>query len=65
MEYRGEFGLIFEVAEGAAEVDVFAIVREMRLERCQMVQTEQQYICIHHCLLALLQVTTPLPVHSS
>ena len=27
----------------------------MRKERVWMVQTEQQYICIHQCLLAVLE----------
>lgn len=37
-------------------VDVFGVVHEMRRERVWMVQTEQQYICIHQCILAILQV---------
>ncbi|XP_065202052.1 tyrosine-protein phosphatase 10D-like [Planococcus citri] len=36
-------------------VDIFGIVYAMRKERVWMVQTEQQYICIHQCLLAVLQ----------
>ncbi|CAJ0581335.1 unnamed protein product, partial [Mesorhabditis spiculigera] len=36
-------------------IDVFGTVHEMRLERCSMVQNEQQYIFIHHCLLFVLQ----------
>jgi len=36
-------------------VDIFGIVYEMRKERVWMVQTEQQYICIHQCLLAVLE----------
>ena len=35
-------------------VDIFGIVHEMRKERVWMVQTEQQYICIHQCLLSVL-----------
>ena len=31
-------------------VDIFGIVFEMRKERVWMVQTEQQYICIHQVL---------------
>uniref|UniRef100_A0A0N4YZZ3 protein-tyrosine-phosphatase n=1 Tax=Parastrongyloides trichosuri TaxID=131310 RepID=A0A0N4YZZ3_PARTI len=31
-------------------LDVFGIVYEMRLERCQMVQNEQQYVFIHLCI---------------
>ncbi|CAB3367061.1 Hypothetical predicted protein [Cloeon dipterum] len=37
------------------EVDIFGIVYAMRKERVWMVQTEQQYICIHQCLLAVLE----------
>jgi len=36
-------------------VDIFGIVYEMRKERVWMVQTEQQYICIHQCLLTVLE----------
>ena len=36
-------------------VDIFNIVYEMRKERVYMVQNEQQYICIHQCLLAVLE----------
>ncbi|CAG9537182.1 unnamed protein product [Cercopithifilaria johnstoni] len=36
-------------------LDVFGIVYEMRLDRCHMVQNEQQYIFIHHCLLYVLE----------
>ncbi|CAG0893051.1 unnamed protein product [Darwinula stevensoni] len=36
-------------------VDIFGMVYEMRRERVWMVQTEQQYICIHQCLLAVLE----------
>jgi len=36
-------------------VDIFGIVYEMRKERVWMVQTEQQYICIHQCLLVVLE----------
>nr|CAD7427319.1 unnamed protein product [Timema monikensis] len=36
-------------------VDIFGIVWAMRKERSWMVQTEQQYICIHQCLLAVLE----------
>ena len=31
-------------------VDIFGIVFEMRKERVWMVQTEQQYICIHQVI---------------
>ncbi|XP_055949262.1 tyrosine-protein phosphatase 10D-like [Argiope bruennichi] len=36
-------------------VDIFGIVYEMRKERVWMVQNEQQYICIHQCLLCVLE----------
>ncbi|ODM90168.1 Tyrosine-protein phosphatase 10D [Orchesella cincta] len=36
-------------------VDIFGIVYNMRLERVWMVQTEQQYICIHQCLISVLE----------
>lgn len=36
-------------------VDIFGIVWAMRKERVWMVQTEQQYICIHQCLLVVLE----------
>lgn len=36
-------------------VDIFGIVYAMRKERVWMVQTEQQYICVHQCLLAVLE----------
>lgn len=39
----------------AEYVDIFGIVYNMRKERVWMVQTEQQYICIHQCLLAVLE----------
>lgn len=36
-------------------VDLFGIVYEMRKERVWMVQTEQQYICVHQCLVCILE----------
>ncbi|XP_015930334.2 tyrosine-protein phosphatase 10D isoform X2 [Parasteatoda tepidariorum] len=36
-------------------VDIFSIVYEMRKERVWMVQNEQQYICIHQCLMCVLE----------
>ncbi|XP_023030933.1 tyrosine-protein phosphatase 10D isoform X1 [Drosophila willistoni] len=39
----------------ADDVDIFGIVFAMRKERVFMVQTEQQYVCIHQCLLAVLE----------
>ncbi|CAM1318251.1 Uncharacterised protein g6905 [Pycnogonum litorale] len=35
-------------------VDIYGMVYEMRKDRVWMVQTEQQYICIHQCLLCVL-----------
>jgi receptor-type tyrosine-protein phosphatase beta len=40
-------------------IDVFGTVYEMRLERCHMVQNEQQYIFIHHCLVYILEKYYP------
>ncbi|XP_021369342.1 tyrosine-protein phosphatase 10D-like isoform X2 [Mizuhopecten yessoensis] len=37
------------------EVDIFQTVAEMRRERVWMVQTEQQYICIHQCVLCVVE----------
>ena len=36
-------------------VDIYGIVYQMRKERTAMVQNEQQYICIHECLLNILE----------
>ncbi|KAK3588480.1 hypothetical protein CHS0354_012890 [Potamilus streckersoni] len=36
-------------------VDIFSLVVELRKERVWMVQTEQQYICIHQCLLCIME----------
>ncbi|WKX93444.1 hypothetical protein Q1695_011037 [Nippostrongylus brasiliensis] len=40
-------------------IDVFGIVYEMRFERCHMVQNEQQYIFIHHCILHAIESLAP------
>ncbi|KAJ8031933.1 Tyrosine-protein phosphatase 10D [Holothuria leucospilota] len=37
------------------EVDIYGMVRSMRMNRCMMVQTESQYIFIHQCVMALLE----------
>ena len=36
-------------------MDIFGIVYEMRKARFLMVQTEEQYIYIHQCLLTVLK----------
>ncbi|XKL59004.1 hypothetical protein PGB90_000020 [Kerria lacca] len=46
---------ILQSMKHSDEVDIFGIVYAMRKERVSMVQTEQQYICIHQCLLTVLQ----------
>lgn len=46
---------ILQQIEMTDHVDIFGIVWAMRRERVWMVQTEQQYICIHQCLLAVLE----------
>uniref|UniRef100_A0A914XHA4 protein-tyrosine-phosphatase n=1 Tax=Plectus sambesii TaxID=2011161 RepID=A0A914XHA4_9BILA len=51
----------------AEPFDIFGIVYGMRKERVCMVQTEQQYIFIHHCLLYVLEGRendTGYPPHS-
>lgn len=40
-----------------SSVDILGVVYEMRLHRVLMVQTEQQYIYIHHCLLNALEAS--------
>ncbi|CAD5215307.1 unnamed protein product [Bursaphelenchus xylophilus] len=40
-------------------LDVFGTVFEMRMQRCHMVQNEQQYIFIHQALLYVLQTFYP------
>ncbi|KAF6198980.1 hypothetical protein GE061_007003 [Apolygus lucorum] len=47
--------ILQSLINGADTVDIFGIVWGMRKERVWMVQTEQQYICIYQCLLAVLQ----------
>ncbi|XP_046394393.1 tyrosine-protein phosphatase 10D isoform X1 [Ischnura elegans] len=47
--------LLQQVKRGDQVVDIFGMVHAMRRERVWMVQTEQQYICIHQCLLAVLE----------
>ena len=44
-------------------VDIFGIVYEMRKERVWMVQTEQQYICIHQVSIKLIITNKALPIH--
>ncbi|KOB68422.1 Receptor protein-tyrosine phosphatase 10d, partial [Operophtera brumata] len=55
-----------QLARGADVLDVFGMVHAMRRERVWMVQTEQQYICIHQCLVAVLegQDLAPPPHHN-
>ena len=45
-------------------VDIFGIVYEMRKERVWMVQTEQQYICIHQVSIKLQITNKALPTIS-
>ena len=45
-------------------VDIFGIVYEMRKERVWMVQTEQQYICIHQVSIKLKITNKALPTIS-
>ncbi|XP_041973305.1 tyrosine-protein phosphatase 10D isoform X2 [Aricia agestis] len=43
-----------QLAAGADTLDIFGMVHALRRERVWMVQTEQQYICIHQCVAAAL-----------
>ncbi|XP_037919047.1 tyrosine-protein phosphatase 10D isoform X2 [Hermetia illucens] len=61
---------ILQQIQVADYVDIFGIVWAMRKERVWMVQTEQQYICIHQCLLAVLEgkenvVGPPREIHDN
>ncbi|KAI5645110.1 protein-tyrosine phosphatase domain-containing protein [Phthorimaea operculella] len=44
-------------------IDIFGMVHAMRRERVWMVQTEQQYICIHQCVVAVLEGQDLAPPH--
>ncbi|CAH1799924.1 unnamed protein product [Owenia fusiformis] len=44
------------------EADIFGYVHEMRRHRVWMVQTEQQYICIHQCVECVLEGKDKDPV---
>lgn len=44
-----------QLAAHADTLDIFGMVHAMRRERVWMVQTEQQYICIHQCVVAALE----------
>ncbi|XP_062527912.1 tyrosine-protein phosphatase 10D isoform X3 [Bombyx mori] len=46
-------------------VDIFGMVYNMRRERVAMVQSEQQYICIHQCLVAVLEGQDLTPPHNN
>ncbi|XP_037297538.1 tyrosine-protein phosphatase 10D [Manduca sexta] len=55
-----------QLAAHAEHLDIFGMVHAMRRERVWMVQTEQQYICIHQCLVAVLEgqdLAAPPPMH--
>jgi len=51
--------------EAGKDIDVFGAVYQMRLERCHMVQNEQQYIFIHHCLVYILENYYPHLINST
>jgi cadherin 5 type 2 (VE-cadherin) len=52
---------IFQIVQDAPDqestVDIYSIVNEMRRYRMYMVQTEQQYICVHDCLKCVIEGT--------
>ncbi|XP_078722665.1 receptor-type tyrosine-protein phosphatase kappa-like isoform X7 [Lampetra fluviatilis] len=43
--------MMLEMAEGEAVVDIYNCVRELRAQRVNMVQTEEQYVFIHDVIL--------------
>ncbi|XP_060800520.1 tyrosine-protein phosphatase 10D isoform X3 [Amyelois transitella] len=53
-----------QLAARADELDIFGMVHAMRRERVWMVQTEQQYICIHQCVVAVLEGQDLAPAHN-
>lgn len=55
--------LAFQLAAHAEYIDIFGMVHAMRRERVWMVQTEQQYICIHQCIVAVLEGQDLAPPH--
>ncbi|XP_049865569.1 tyrosine-protein phosphatase 10D isoform X2 [Pectinophora gossypiella] len=52
-----------QLAAHAEYIDIFGMVYAMRRERVWMVQTEQQYICIHQCVVAVLEGQDLAPPH--
>ncbi|KFD67772.1 LOW QUALITY PROTEIN: hypothetical protein M514_07512 [Trichuris suis] len=46
---------LLQNVRSADVIDVFGTVYQMRKERVWMVQSEQQYVFIHHCLLAAIE----------
>uniref|UniRef100_A0A5S6QYN0 protein-tyrosine-phosphatase n=1 Tax=Trichuris muris TaxID=70415 RepID=A0A5S6QYN0_TRIMR len=46
---------LLQSVRSADIIDVFGTVYQMRKERVWMVQSEQQYVFIHHCLLAAIE----------
>ncbi|KAI8488818.1 hypothetical protein Bbelb_333360 [Branchiostoma belcheri] len=51
--------------EDHEQVDIFGIVHQMRMYRVFMVQTQEQYIFIHQCIMDLLQESTPVKRRST
>lgn len=52
------------MAENEEEIDLFALTKEMRYARVNMIQTEEQYVFVYDALLEALQVSTT-QYHSS
>ncbi|XP_046544894.1 uncharacterized protein LOC124255095 isoform X10 [Haliotis rubra] len=46
-------------AETQGSVDVYACVWKLRTQRLKMVQTKDQYVFLHDCVLEALEYTTP------
>ncbi|XP_050679851.1 tyrosine-protein phosphatase 10D isoform X2 [Leptidea sinapis] len=56
-----------QLAAHADHLDIFGMVWALRRERVWMVQTEQQYICVHQCVVAALEgadLAPPAPQHA-
>lgn len=47
--------LLFTLFQFLLIINIFSLPLPTSLERVFMVQTEQQYVCIHQCLLAVLE----------
>ncbi|CAG10736.1 unnamed protein product [Tetraodon nigroviridis] len=57
------FDIMLDMAENEGVVDIFNCIRELRSQRVNMVQTEEQYVFVHDAILeACLCGNTAIPV---